>query len=241
MVTPAAVDLDFVVTLGIAGIKPACTGLTTIKVPVHTTVVYCYTVHNNTGQTAAIHTLTDSQWGLLLNRFPLILPSGAIYTYSITRTIDVTTTNTATWTATQAAPTDLARSGLGNKKKSGQSLAKSNRWLLSFFEEIGAPLNRSASATVYISSATDDQDHDGISDNVEGAKDFDGDNIPNFLDTDSDNDGVPDAKEGTLDRDHDGQMDFLDSDTWPDDSTALDPNVPEPQSPYHVYLPMISR
>ena len=67
------------------------------------------------------------------------------------------------------------------------------------------------SATILISSDTDDADQDSIADNIEQATDFDGDNIPNFHDPDSDGDGRPDRDEGTLDLDTDEQMDFLDA------------------------------
>ncbi|MCX6050643.1 MAG: Ig-like domain-containing protein [Chloroflexi bacterium] len=235
--TPVTVDLDFVITIGIAGINPPCSGLSTMKVPVHTTVVYCYTVHNGTGQTPTVHTLTDSQWGLLLDRWPLSLPPSGDYTYLISRTLDVTTTNTATWTASVATSTDLARSGLASKRSLTQNRVKvipsAALWRL----ETNTPLNQRATATVYISADTDDQDDDGIPDNVESATDFDGDNIPNFLDLDSDSDGAPDASEGVIDRNQDGQPDFIDPHSQP---TALDPGV-EPPVRMRIYLPIILR
>ncbi|MBX3013572.1 MAG: thrombospondin type 3 repeat-containing protein [Caldilineaceae bacterium] len=60
----------------------------------------------------------------------------------------------------------------------------------------------------------DDADRDGdlIPDFVEGPEDFDGDGIPNYLDTDSDNDGFPDLIEGTGDADGDGHPNYLDPD-----------------------------
>ena len=79
---------------------------------------------------------------------------------------------------------------------------------------------------VAVSSASDDQDSDGIPDNIEGADDIDGDNIPNFLDLDSDGDNLPDSQEGTADSDGDGLPDYLD---------------PQPQAPLteQIYLPII--
>lgn len=101
--------------------------------------------------------------------------------------------------------------------------------------------NRSATATVYVSGPTTDQDHDGIPDTVESADDFDGDNLPNFLDEDADNDSKPDAEEGTADQDHDGQMDFVDPDNSPPNPTNIGSNPQEPLLANKVYLPLIVR
>ncbi len=72
-----------------------------------------------------------------------------------------------------------------------------------------------------------DTDADGFSQNVDGnstgvqgsgnglgPQDFDGDGIPNYLDTDSDNDGIPDVKEAlAADSNNDGKLDgFADAD-----------------------------
>ena len=58
-----------------------------------------------------------------------------------------------------------------------------------------------------------DCDVDGISNKVEGTQDFDGDGIPNCLDTDSDGDGISDKLETTVDTDKDGKPDYLDLDS----------------------------
>ncbi|MDO8526286.1 MAG: hypothetical protein Q7T03_01205 [Deltaproteobacteria bacterium] len=71
----------------------------------------------------------------------------------------------------------------------------------------------------------DDQDDDGIPDDVEGRADnvdTDRDVTPDYLDTDSDNDGIPDVVEGALDSDSDGVFDFRDPDS--DDDGLLDKN-----------------
>ena len=61
------------------------------------------------------------------------------------------------------------------------------------------------------SSVTEpDSDSDGISDRIEGTGDFDGDGIPNYLDTDSDGDGMPDSEEGIEDANANGKLDFVD-------------------------------
>ena len=62
-----------------------------------------------------------------------------------------------------------------------------------------------------------DDDGDGIPNGVEGCEDFDGDSLPNCLDTDSDGDGYPDSQEcpeqPCRDTDGDGTPDFLDKDS----------------------------
>jgi PKD repeat protein/exonuclease III len=58
-----------------------------------------------------------------------------------------------------------------------------------------------------------DQDNDGLSDQLEGTDDTDGDGTPNYLDTDSDNDFIPDANETLDDPDNDGQGNAIDTDS----------------------------
>ena len=237
---PTVVDLDFSVTVGIWGIEPRCTGLSTMKVPANTTVVYCYTVRNGTAQTASIHTLVDSEWGVLLDQMRLELPPGGVYTHVISRTLTTTTTTTSTWTAWQPTVLMMGRSALTSKAgtpafalaapwRPFQVVGQSPRWTT----------NRSATATVYIAGATDDQDNDSIPDNIESTTDFDGDNLPNFLDVDSDGDGRPDVTEGAVDLDQDGQLDFIDYDPLlpTEEETAPEPAIPP--GARKLYLPII--
>ena len=62
-----------------------------------------------------------------------------------------------------------------------------------------------------------DPDEDGIPNSVEGCGDFDGDSLPNCMDSDSDGDGISDKAECTSqpcqDTDGDGDPDFLDKDS----------------------------
>jgi gliding motility-associated-like protein len=58
-----------------------------------------------------------------------------------------------------------------------------------------------------------DCDADGLSNKVEGTQDFDGDGIPNCLDTDSDGDSISDKLETAVDTDKDGKSDYLDLDS----------------------------
>jgi len=62
-------------------------------------------------------------------------------------------------------------------------------------------------------SIRSDLDGDGISDDIEGTGDTDGDGTPNYLDTDSDGDGIPDSVEGTDDLDGDGVPNLVDLDS----------------------------
>lgn len=205
--------LTFAKTVGIADIQPQCTTRTNMKVPVNTAVVYCYTVHNVGATPLVAHTLVDSHLGTLLANAPYFLAPGASYSVTATANIVLDTTNVATWTASVGPTTATAQ-------EAGQTIAKT----------VGA------SATVFIATASDDQDGDSIPDNVEGAGDVDGDNLPNFLDADADGDGAPDQDEAgpapTNPQDSNG-------DTIPD---YLDANmVGGAGQTERVYLPLIDQ
>ena len=62
-----------------------------------------------------------------------------------------------------------------------------------------------------------DDDGDGIPNGVEGCEDFDGDSLPNCLDSDSDGDGIPDREEcpeqPCRDTDGDENADYMDRDS----------------------------
>lgn len=196
IISPTTPLVSFILskTVGIDGIEPLCTAKGEMKVPVGTAVVYCYTVRNSGGVTLTTHSLVDSDLGQLLNNITYTLAPGAIYSVTFTKTLTVSITNVATWTATIA---DV-----------GQSLRRNIP---------GATGNAATAATVLISGPTDDQDGDTIPDNLEGWNDPDGDNIPNFLDTNADGDSKSDQEEvgdptKPADSDQDGIPDFLDSD-----------------------------
>jgi VCBS repeat-containing protein len=170
-VNPLA-NFVFTKTVGIVGIRPACTVNEEIKVPVSTTVVFCYTIENRGDLPLLTHSLVDDRLGTILDTVAQTVAPGARYSTTVTQTLTVSTTNVATWTASVDS---LVAGAVG-----------------------AAPIPSAAittAATVRISGPTDDQDGDGIPDNVEGADDVDGDNVPNFLDLDSDGDGIPDAEE----------------------------------------------
>ncbi|MBP8294221.1 MAG: hypothetical protein KAX65_15700, partial [Caldilineaceae bacterium] len=219
--TGAAVNLinaafTFTKTVGILGISPECTAATDLLVPIDTTVVYCFRVENTGAATLLLQALTDSHLGNLPLPANTVVAPGASYIVTATATLTESVTNVATLTAGVAA--DASRSA---------------------FDLIVA---RTTSATARISAATDDQDGDSIPDNVEGAGDVDGDNVPNFLDPDADGDRIPDRNEvGTdpnnpIDSDGDGIPDFLD----PDKPTALEPGE-EPAMNNRLFLPLVNR
>lgn len=58
-----------------------------------------------------------------------------------------------------------------------------------------------------------DSDNDGLNDAIEGKGDPDNDGLPNFIDRDSDNDGIPDAVEKATDADRDGKPNYIDLDS----------------------------
>ena len=58
-----------------------------------------------------------------------------------------------------------------------------------------------------------DSDNDGLNDAIEGKNDPDNDGLPNFIDRDSDNDGIADAMEKATDTDRDGKPNYVDLDS----------------------------
>lgn len=185
-VTIKTSSIEFTKTVWIAGLPAPCGVTNTLRVPVSTTVAYCYTVHNNGIIMLTHHTLADDHLGTLLAGQTYTLTPGATYHVIVTQTMAVTTTNVATWTAATSR--------------------------LAAIE----PLTATAVATVTLSTPTDDQDQDGIPDGVELVGDLDHDNLPNFLDPDADGDTIPDQVEvgsnpfAPKDSNNDGLPDYLD-------------------------------
>ena len=200
-IKPAS-SIEFTKTVWIAGLPTLCGITNTLRIPVSTTVAYCFTVHNNGIITLTQHSLADEQLGMLLAGQTYTLTPGATHAVIVTQTIAFTTTNVATWTA--------ATSRLAAVE----------------------PISATASATVTLSTPTDDQDQDGIPDVLELVGDLDHDNLPNFLDPDADGDTIPDQVEvgsnllTSKDSNTDGIPDYL------------DPFVPLGK---RLYLPLIAR
>ncbi|MEZ4681352.1 MAG: PKD domain-containing protein [Caldilineaceae bacterium] len=224
------IDLELSMQVGIWGIEPLCTDQARIKVPRDTTVAYCYTVHNQTAVTQTIHTLTDIHWGTLLDHAPLVLGPGEVHAYVISRTVTASTTHVAEWLA-EARPLVVAARSTLLRRTGTTALAHNTIWLAATERWFEFAEQGNNTVVVEVSADGDDQDADGIPDNVETAHDFDGDNIPNFLDLDADGDGAADIEEGLVDRDNDGQPDYLDPDSRPLEPTAVN----------QLYLPIIMR
>ncbi|HNS01925.1 MAG TPA: proprotein convertase P-domain-containing protein, partial [Anaerolineae bacterium] len=70
-----------------------------ITVAAGTEVTYCYEVTNTGDVTFSLHDLDDSELGTILSNFPYTLAPSASAFLTATTTINVTTVNTATWTA----------------------------------------------------------------------------------------------------------------------------------------------
>lgn len=175
------VELTLSKTVGIEGIGAACATTDGLHVPVGTTVRYCYQVKNRGNIVLPSHTLVDDQLGVLLDGVAIRLDPSATYSTSITATLSVSTTNVATWTSAFPYTITLA---------SGEVVSQ----LLT--------VSAIDSASVTMAGPDADSDQDTIPDNVEGARDVDGDQLPNFLDLDADNDGISDQVEAGPDPRH---------------------------------------
>jgi hypothetical protein len=190
------IDAEIVLTktVGIVGITPACAITETLQVPVGATVRYCYTVKNQGSIALHSHHLVDDRLGVLLNNQTFSIAPGATYSTSITATVSVSTTNVATWTS--SFPYTVTLPGGSPQTR-----------ILS--------INDVDQVAVTVAGANADSDGDTIPDNVEGARDVDGDNLPNFLDRDADNDGLTDQAEAgsdprrPLDGNNNGVPDYL--------------------------------
>lgn len=85
-----------------------CAPADSINVPFGTDVTYCYEVTNTGTLTLTVHDLEDSELGPILSGFSYALVPGA--SAFLTQTINVTQTvvNSATWTAYNPGPADIA-------------------------------------------------------------------------------------------------------------------------------------
>ena len=128
-VLPLAIELTK--TVGVFGQGPACASQGTITVDHGTTVAYCYTVTNTGAYTLSVHSLVDDKLGEILNnRAATLAPGASLSTIDlgvvVTTTLDLTTTNVATWTATLALPVSAAATHVQGVSVTAMSAAKVN-------------------------------------------------------------------------------------------------------------------
>lgn len=91
------------------GTNPAeCATTSSIIVSAGTDVTYCYEVTNSGGVTLTHHDLADSELGTILSGLPFKLaPSASVFVTQSLANVQADVTNTATWTAYNAGPTDV--------------------------------------------------------------------------------------------------------------------------------------
>jgi hypothetical protein len=177
-VTLLDVGLRLTATVAIAGLREPCLGTNAVRIPINTKIERCYQVTNTGALPLSPHTVRDSALGTLMDQIDQPLAAGASFTFTVTETIG-------------AARLD------SNIVSEIQWLATVDYTPLAGEPPLANPLTlqRSSQVTVTVSAAATDQDGDTIPDNVEGAADPDGDQLPNFLDTDADGDDIPDQTE----------------------------------------------
>ncbi|MCA9972931.1 MAG: hypothetical protein KC425_22090, partial [Anaerolineales bacterium] len=86
----------------------ACASSSSIVTGPNTDVTYCYEVTNAGLITLTLHDLVDTELGTILSGLAYDLGPGASVFVTQTANITQTTVNTATWTAYNAGPTDVA-------------------------------------------------------------------------------------------------------------------------------------
>jgi hypothetical protein len=111
--TAAAAAPGITVTKTVGTVPGVCATTSEITVLPGTTVYYCYGVRNTGDVSLGIHDLVDSQLGTLLTGIVYTLAPGVsvdtvLGGFTFAAVIDDDTTNTATWTAYNTGPTDVA-------------------------------------------------------------------------------------------------------------------------------------
>ncbi len=117
-VAAAAPSISLAKTVGLD--PHVCAATTVLDLPVGAEVTYCYEVTNTGNITLDLHDLVDSELGIILNDFPYALAPGAAAFLTQSATIDVTTVNTADWTATDALGANAAASSTSATVNIGQ-------------------------------------------------------------------------------------------------------------------------
>ncbi len=106
---PAVVTPSIALTKTVGTDPSVCATTSAITLPAGGgDATYCYTVLNSGSISLTLHALEDSELGTLLNDFPFNLDPGASAFITATTSITQTTVNTATWTAYNPGPSDVA-------------------------------------------------------------------------------------------------------------------------------------
>ena len=106
---PAVVTPSIALTKTVGTDPSVCATTSAITLPAGGgDATYCYTVQNSGSISLTLHALEDSELGTLLNDFPFNLDPGASAFITATTSITQTTVNTATWTAYNPGPADVA-------------------------------------------------------------------------------------------------------------------------------------
>ncbi|MCP4537182.1 MAG: hypothetical protein GY832_08535 [Chloroflexi bacterium] len=91
------------------GTNPFCAATDVITLPIGGgDATYCYQIKNTGDIALTLHNLVDDQLGTILNDNPTNLEPGVSAWVTTTATITETTVNTATWTAYNPGPSDVA-------------------------------------------------------------------------------------------------------------------------------------
>jgi subtilisin-like proprotein convertase family protein len=104
-----AIELSVTVVQGpVDPMNPACGTTSSIEIPAGAEVEYCFVVSNTGGVGLTRHTLVDSDLGTLFEDLPFALAPGSSAFLTQAATPAASTTNTATWTAFNPGPVDIA-------------------------------------------------------------------------------------------------------------------------------------
>lgn len=107
---PANPEISLSKTVGL--VAGTCGVDETLTVEHGTPVTYCYTVTNTGGVPLTSHTLVDDQLGTILENFQYVLNPGASAFITVDDVLlDATTTNVATWTASDSEVTTACSAG----------------------------------------------------------------------------------------------------------------------------------
>ncbi len=181
-IKPAAA-IELTKTVWIAGVGPGCGNSTTLRVPIGTTIAYCYTVYNSGIVTLTTHSLVDDQLGTLLESMPYTLTPELSYSLISTATIQSPVTNTAIWRAATTNLQPLSATATATVTISGPTDDQDGDGIFDVVEGVGDP-----DYDGLPNFLDPDADGDSIADRMEWGEDpgtpldHDGDGLPDYLD-----------------------------------------------------------